>query len=216
MANRPVYETTGTTPFYKKAGTEFVFYSGFSSEQKKRSVRSLHDSYLALHPNARILEVSSRSEIPLGVQLSAFNLSFETNKGNRLTVETAFQGSKVFEYGGPYTDLYTGSSLQAKKDPRIRNSGNITSFSFFGTEFETEPKTFFYDWVYINALKKRPDLWDELMAYSAFTDIEFNPHRSINCQAEAVAIFVSLNRNHLLDKATADSRAFREIVFGVA
>ncbi|WP_428843240.1 DarT1-associated NADAR antitoxin family protein [[Collinsella] massiliensis] len=47
--------------------------------------------------------------------------------------------------------------------------------------------------------------------------IEFNPKRSINCQAEAAAIFVSLSRQGLLRDALESEDGFREIVFqGVA
>ena len=214
MANRPVYITMDDSPFYKRADTEFTFYSGFSPEQKRLSIRSLHDSYRSSHPDVRILEVSSKSEIDLGRQLSAFNLTFTTNKGRRVSVESAFQGSKVFEKGGPYIDLYNAPSVEAKKDPRIRYSGNVTGFSFFGFNFETEPKTFFYNWLYINTLKCRGDLWDELMEYNAFTDIEFNPQRSINCQAEAVAIFVSLKKHGLLEEAASNKDRFKNIVYG--
>lgn len=52
-----------------------------------------------------------------------------------------------------------------------------------------------------------------MLAYDAFTDIEFNPKRSINCQAEAAAIFVSLSRQGLLRDALEAEDSFREIVF---
>ena len=104
------------------------------------------------------------------------------------------------------------SSIAAKKDPRIRDSGEVVGFSLMGNEFETEPKTYFYDWLYINTLMLNPDLADQLMEYDAFTDIEFNPNRSLNCQAEAAAIYVGLRRNDLLKSVMDDKKKFREIL----
>ena len=37
---------------------------------------------------------------------------------------------------------------------------------------------------YINGLRRQPSLTEHLLDYSAFTDIEFNPERSINCRLE--------------------------------
>ncbi len=212
MAIRPVFLSTDTPAYFKRVDTEFEYHGGFSLQQKQRCVHSLHDSFQRDNPQANLLEISSKSDNPLGVALSAFNLSFMTNKKRKMTVETAFQGSKVFENGGPYTDLYFVSSIAAKKDPRIKDSGEVVGFSLMGKEYETEPKTYFYDWLYINALMLNQDLADQLMEYDAFTDIEFNPNRSINCQAEAVAIYVGLRRNDLLKSVMDDKGKFREIL----
>jgi hypothetical protein len=107
-------------------------------------------------------------------------------------VEAAFQGSKVFEHGGPYVDIFEKKPIEAKRDERLRSSGALTKFSFFGSDWGLEPKTAFYDWLYINALLKNPDLIDQVTDRDAFTDIEFNPERSINCQARSAAFFCAL------------------------
>ena len=52
------------------------------------------------------------------------------------------------------------------------------------------------------------------MEYDAFTDIEFNPNRSINCQAEAAAIYVSLQQQGLLGEALQSKERFLEVVYG--
>jgi type I restriction enzyme M protein len=39
------------------------------------------------------------------------------------------------------------------------------------------------------------------MEYDSFTDIEFNPEKSINCQAKSCALFVSLHREGYLTQA---------------
>ena len=148
-----------------------------------------------------ILEISSKSTLGLGVSLSAFNLSLKIPDGRRISVECAYQGSKVFENDGPYHDLYYGSSREAKTDDRLRNSGELIAFNFCGENFPTEPKTAFYDWLYITALSQQEmDIIRELEAFQGFSDIVFNPNRSINCQARAAALFVSLSKNGLIDE----------------
>ena len=198
MANRPVFVVSLDNKFCIRENTDFEFFSGFSDKQKKRCICSLHKEYLKANNGKKVLEISSKSEDKLGVDLSAFNLMFKTKSGKEVSVESAFQAGKVFENGGPYTDLLDVSSKAAKKDERLKSSGRIISFCFDGIEFETEPKTYFYNWLYINALNLQKDLAVQVLGYDAFTDIEFNPKKSINCQAEAAAIFFSLTRQGLL------------------
>ena len=133
--------------------------------------------------------------------MSAFNLELETPSGS-MSVECAYQGSKVFEEGGPYHELYSVSSREAKTDKRLRDSGELTGFKFFDEEFPTEPQTAFYDWLYITALwqQKNPNRTQELMKFEGFSDIVFNPKRSLNCQARTAALFVSLSQNELLNE----------------
>ena len=193
----------------------FEWFPGMATSQKQRSIDSLHAAAMKLPGVKAVLEVSSRSRDNLGVALSAFNLTFVTVKhGRNLSVECAYQGSKVFERGGPYVDLFEVSSRDAKRDSRLQSSGRLTGFQFFGVEWPLEPQTAFYDWLYINALKKRPDLSAGLQNYAAFTDIEFNPQKSINCQAYSVALFVSLVRRGVLDAATFSKDAFLKTVGG--
>jgi hypothetical protein len=152
---------------------------------------------------------------PLGIQLSAFNLTVKTEKYQReFTVETAYQSSKVFQNGGPYKELLYGTSIEAKKDQRLKESGSLKYFEFFGVKWPLEPKTAFYDWVYLNALRKNIWVYEKLDDYDAFTDIEFNPKKSINCQAYSVALFKSLRGRGLLDDALESQESFLDIVGG--
>lgn len=160
-----------------------------------------------------MLEISSKSNIELGVALSAFNLKIKTKNDKEFSVETAFQASKVFEFGGPFIDLYDKSSKEAKKDPRLKISGRLLCFQYFGRKWDLEPKTFFYDWLYTNALSLNTDLSREVVNYDAFTDIEFNPDKSINCQAKSVALFVSLKKLGLLEEALSSIEKFRHIAY---
>jgi len=49
-----------------------------------------------------------------------------------------------------------------------------------------------------------------------FSDIEFNPKKSINCQARTCAVLVSLVRLDLIDEALSSKDRFIEIVYGKA
>lgn len=213
MAFRPVFTVADGNRLFDRENVEFEYFGGFSDAQKQRCINSLHQSYLRKYPDQKILEISSKSEDELGVKLSAFNLMINLGKGKKFSVESAFQSSKVFEYGGPYTDLLYASSRAAKKDSRLKESGRLIAFKFAGTTFESEPKTYFYNWLYINALHLNPELAEQIVQYDAFTDIAFNPEKSLNCQAEAAAIYVSLYRQGLLEQALKGKKSFLKTVY---
>lgn len=201
MAERPVYVSTLRAPYVSVYMTEFVWNAGQSASQKKKNVAALHESFKKISPEMKILEVSSKSLDPLGVNLSAFNLMKHVPSLNAsVPVECVFQGGKVFATGGPYTDLYMAKPRNAKKDSRLRTSGMLKSFYFEGATIPLRPLTAFYDWIYINALIENPELAANVIEYDAFTDIEFNPNKSSNCQARAAALFVALHRLGKLDK----------------
>jgi hypothetical protein len=170
MATRPVFKPLSVFPFVEEIPVEFKWYPGFAKSQAQKSLQSLHSAAKQLGISS-ILEISSRSTDPLGISLSAFNLKITPQNGPGMSVECAFQGSKVFKHGGPFHDLYTVSSIEAKKDPRIRNSGDLVAFNFLGESFPITPVTAFYDWLYMTALFQNPELSKELLRFEAFTGI---------------------------------------------
>lgn len=213
MAKRPIF-----APLYEgdnfilEEYVEFTWHPGLSLTQKQRSIEELHLGALAKFGLHRPLEISSKSDNPIGVALSSFNLKFTTIRRNiTLSVESAFQGSKIFSNGGPYRDIFFLSPKDAKRDERLKNSGSLVGFSFFGNEWPIIPRTAFYDWLYINALNKNPDLYDQVTTYGYFTDIEFNPERSVNCQARSAALYLALRQRGLLDKYIKDPNLFRSM-----
>jgi len=214
MATRPIFcpvYNHGSQIGVTEKMMDFKWHAGMASSQKKKSIQELH---LVAKSNGieSILEISSKSEDDLGVALSAFNLCITTKvKNNRFTVETAFQGSKVFERGGPYVDLIGLDSRAAKKDIRLKESGNLIYFEFFGKKFPNQPRTYFYDWLYINALMQNNDLAYQVESYDGFSDIEFNPKKSINCQAYAVALYVSLKKANKIELAMSSPEKFLEL-----
>jgi len=215
MAKRPIFvPIINGKHLVLERYVDFQWHPGFAKSQKQKSIRDLHKMAFELYRVENPLEVSSKSEDPLGVQLSSFNLKFTTQKGRTLTVETAFQGSKVFERGGPFIDMFDMKPKDAKRDERLRSNGRLLKFSFFGVDWPLEPKTAFYDWLYINALLKNLDLADRVTDIDGFTDIEFNPERSINCQARAVALYCALFHNGKLNEALASPEAFQGLYAG--
>ena len=183
MAKRPV--------FFVKQGKvmsemySFEWYPGFAVSQKQKSIRSLHDAIIKADVNAKPLEISTKSMEDIGIKLSAFNLRI-----NNDTLENIFQSAKVFENGGPYPDLLDVSPKEAKRDERLHKSGDLKAFRYQNEEFPLIPLTVFYDFIYITAIKQSftTDEINAILGYNYFTDIEFNPAKSINTQARAAAM----------------------------
>ncbi len=214
MANRPVFiPIFDKEQLFKEIDIEFKWNPGFAVIQKQKNIKALHEN--AKNKNIfPLLEVSTKSSELLGQRLSAFNLKIETEDFGNISIESAFQRSKVFKNNFQYTDIYQKESLEAKKDKRLKESGNLSSFNYFGNEWELEPKSAFYDWLYISALYPHKEyLKDNLCKYKGFTDIEFNPKKSFSCQARTCAIIVSLIELDLLDKAMLSQKDFIKIIY---
>lgn len=214
MAKRPIFIPIGKHEhFVKEIQVEFKWNPGFSTKQKKKNIKAMHEvaEKKGLFP---LLEISTKSEEKIGQRLSAFSLKIDTDIG-KISIEAAFQGSKVFEGGGPFTDIYRMDSRGAKKDKRIRQSGQLIGFDFFGQEWPLVPKTAFYDWLYLSALRPHQKYLtrsSRLFKYKGFTDIEFNPAKSINCQARTCASLISLLKLKSLDDALESQSDFIDMV----
>lgn len=209
MAVRPIFVPKRSASAYvREIDVEFRWFPGMSVIQKQRSIDSLHAAARSRLGIREILEISSKSNDPLGVRLSAFNLTLPVADGGAVSVEVAYQASKRFERGGPFLDLLSGSSRRAKTDERLKRSGRLLSFRFGSEDWPLEPKTVFYDWLYLRALRTNPAIAQQLLTYQAFTDIEFNPERSVNCQARSAALYVSLHREGTLEHAVASKETF--------
>jgi hypothetical protein len=194
VAGRPIFLPSGGTRAPGLVETklvDFTWSAGFAISQKRKNIAALHDAARdrGLFP---LLEVSTKSETDLGRRLSAFNLTLASARHGQLTVEAAFQGSKVFTTGGPYTDLFGLPGREIKRDERLK--GRLLAFEFEGQRWQLEPKTAFYDWLYLRAIHAHEDLREQVLDYAGFTDIEFNPKRSLNCQARSCALYVALRK----------------------
>jgi type I restriction enzyme M protein len=207
MAERIFFKSTpDAEAAYEEIPVEFEYFSGFARVQKQKSVESMHKAIKEKHPDLRVLEISTASEENVGYDLSAHNLMLEDEKGDRYPVENIFQSSKVFLLkGGPYRELLSIPAKEVKKKLKMKlkeisNLVKLESFNYQSEIWPLEPKSIFYDWLYINAIKQTPELGEKLLEYDAFTDINFNHKKSINCQARAAAIFVALEKREQLDK----------------
>ena len=200
MAVRPVFVVNHLAPFFRTVDVEFVYNRGLSASQKRKNICAIHEGFNRMYPNP-VLEISSKSMQEGGKELSAFNLpKYVASLQRRVPVECAYHAGKVFQNGGPYTDLLSASPRDAKHDPRLKNSGALVGFAFEGQQFPLKPLYLFYNYLYISALMENPKLAEVVLQYRAFTDIEFAPKSSVNCQAAAAATFVSLHKLDLLEQ----------------
>lgn len=181
-----------------KEESEFDFYSGFSYKQKLESIKSFHTEIHKKYPKYDILEVSTKSEVDLGRDLSAFNLKFPSSDNNKLPIEIVFQSSKVFEKGSSPNEIIKKSPKEVKKIMSALDLGNLIKFKKDGIEYPTEPKTIFYDWLYVQSLLYfNKKVKNPILKYNIFTDINFNPKKSTNCQAFSVAVGIVFIKNNI-------------------
>jgi hypothetical protein len=213
MAERPIFIPVENGPsFVREISLEIPWASGFAPVQKKKNVKALHEA-AEKKGFAPLLEISTKSDLVVGQHLSAFHLKIQ-GKAGPIPLESAYQGSKVFERGGPYADLYEVDARTAKRDPRLKESGRLIRFEFDGHTFPLVPPTVFYDWLYLTAIHPHREWLAERLTqdgkFAGFTDIEFNPSKSINCQARSCALFVALIKRELFEAAIQSPDSFIE------
>ena len=179
---------------YKEEIITFDYVKGLAFSQKQKNVASFHSAIQKQYPSARILEVSTKSLISLGVSLSAFNLKLDG-----IPIESIFQSSKVFSDGTQFLELMHLPPKEAKQFIASTNKGNLQYFRYRNMIFPLEPHSLFYDYLYITALNQAKTTSIELMNFDIFTDIEFNEKKQINCQARSCAIYSYLLKSNSLD-----------------
>ena len=178
----------------------FEFFGGFAISQKRKTISSFHNS-IKKDGIYDILEVSRRNEDELGLKLSAFNLKITINYES-YPVECIYQSSKVFG------DLQfkecllmaPGDAKRYIKNKVIDNSLNLTEFKFKDVKFPLNPKSFYYDYLYILALFQNVEIAKKIINYDCFTDIEFNHKKQYASQARACAIYKYLYMNDKLQE----------------
>ncbi|MDR0899000.1 MAG: hypothetical protein LBM27_01430 [Lactobacillaceae bacterium] len=192
---------------YSEEVVEFTWYKGLSWQQKQKSSISMRESIVLKKPDAKVLEISTKSDnYEFAQKLSAMNLKVDGQ-----TLENVFQSGKVFdEKRGPNLDLLKTSPQKAKQFNRGLNP-HLKYFQYKNKKFPLEPKTIFYDYLYLKALVQNSNIAEKLLDYDAFTDIEFNQKIAydtvkgpFNSQARSAAIYVTLRKakitpNEILD-----------------
>jgi hypothetical protein len=220
MAQRPVFAPVQSAqpslgkPRVRVLEPEFQWHAGFALVQQQKSIASLHQAARRAGVRAP-LEISSKSPEELGRRLSAFNLLVEHPTAGRVPLESAFQAAKVFTRGGPYAELATQNPRDAKGDPRLRSSGLLLGFQWGERRLPARPTTAFYDWLYMQALGLlEPETREQITRRDGFTDIAFNPDKSINCQARSAALFVSLAADGYPEPWTFPFEEFVKVAYG--
>ena len=214
MARRFVYLPTETKPYHMIYYVDFKWEPGMSSSQRKLSRDNLHRQIKHSGVAAEILECSSISDNELGLSLSAFNLPYFAQP--KISVESIYQGSKIYtdlktneEFN--LTHLYWKDSLTAKKHMQTLDYSAIKLKEFkvdlesdgHILDFPTQPKTAFYDYIYIKSAvaKLTKEQLEELSSYQGFTDTQLRWYdgKVTACQAMSVAVLVGLIKVDKLD-----------------
>lgn len=214
MANRPVFiPVLEGLPGVLAQTVSFAWHAGLSKQQKQKNVAAIHEALKKAFPNlVRPLEISSKSRTATGVALSAFNLGITSVKsGGFVCVESLYQASKVFADAGPFPELYLRPAKEVRERLAAFKDQVLVAFDLHGVRWPLLPRQVFYTWVYCQALYRNPRLAEAVKGYDCFTDVEFNPERSVNCQAYAAAFYVSLARNGSLEEALSSQERFLRI-----
>lgn len=174
MAQRPAFALVGGR-IVERYFT-FEWNPGLAPSQKKKNIAAFHAA-----TGLPSLEISTKSESELGRALSAFNLRL-----GGFPLECVYQAGKITSKGGPYPDLLKTEPREAKRDPRL--SHPVVGFMYGGERWPTRPITAFYDYLYILSVMECFDPLPDLTPYVWFTDIEYNPNRSVSTQARSAAL----------------------------
>src|SRR6516225_5758729 len=103
MARRPIFiPAPDHSDLVRTVPVELFWSPGFALVQKKKNIRALHEAAARIGYEP-ILEISTKSDDKIGRHLSAFHLKVPSSRGP-IPLESVYQGSKVFESGGPYQD----------------------------------------------------------------------------------------------------------------
>jgi hypothetical protein len=211
VASRPVFiPNYDNGPLVRERTFDFVWSSGFAESQKKKNVAALHAAAKRRGID-KILEISTKSDEKVGRRLSAFSLRVEVEDAE-YPLESVYQGSKVFDECGPSPEIFSYEPRDAKRYVRELNCGRLIAFELEGRRYPLIPKNAFYDWLYIRALAKHVDWIKENVSYDAYTDIEFNPEKQVNCQARAFAEYKSLAAKSELHNAVEDFKYFASML----
>ncbi len=214
IAKRPVFMPKNEGPrLIETRYLAFTWASGFSVEQKKKNIKELHQE-AKREGIATLLEISTKSEQWIGRRLSAFNLKYKID-GKELPLESVYQGCKVYERGGPFTEVFCMKPRDAKRYVWNKSCGELKEFKLNERSYPLLPRNAFYDWLYMLSLCQLSDGLKEKireMSYAAYTDIEFNPNKQVNCQARAFAEYKSLLDRDQSDDGIKKFKTFVDIL----
>ena len=149
-----------------------------------------------------VLEISSKSNSPLGRSLSAMNLRIPGHKMRPL--ENVYQAAKDYGSGPDPTIEELANGFKAKQAARERHAretaaGNrLTGFTVDGHHWPAASGTACYDHLWAQGAVGRygQNLQALLKDYRGYSDMYFQPSRGLACQAAAAASTVVLLQAH--------------------
>jgi hypothetical protein len=192
MATRTICFPISGYPYCKEQPVTFTWIKG----SKRQNIRAVHDAVHTTDPDFSILEVSSASVQPEGEAVSSLRLLLHLDSvAQDVPISTVFEAAKVFEHGGPFTDLLTCEPPKVHKDTRLRTNGALLRYSLEGNEYPIEPyPDSFFEWLYCRALKQFPEKAAQLSRYNAFSDIAAaaDSKKYYGDSSRAAAIYVGL------------------------
>ena len=217
----------GVFPPVEEVPTEFSIVLGYGIPQTIENIDRLHRAG-NIKGISNIIEISNKDQTGKGKWFSAFNLKTNLLIDSKIvetSLESAYQSSKVFSGDKQYIGLALKAPWTAKIEIRTLGAGNVIGFRFTGlirdifntpeTNWATEPKDAFYNWLYINSVILNKMNISELLKSDGFTDMLFNSKTGYACQAKACAILVALVRQGLYTEDLINPAIFLERVYGI-
>jgi hypothetical protein len=190
-----------------KENFDIKWVSGLALTQKQQNIETLHyaiSDRFSVGPG-RILEVSTKSKTELGRLLSSFNIKLKINDYDYV-FESVYQSSKVFQ-DGIFDTIQHEEWLKLDGYEAKKRSQEIklplVEFRFNQRSFPLEPKTMFFDWLYISCIKQY-NLSFLINQYDYFTDIEFNPEKMVSTQANSLCKYKWLIEHDLVEEYLLD------------
>lgn len=153
----------------------------------------------------RVLEISSRSDVPLGRQLSAMYL-IDPDTGK--PVESAYQAAKCYGADGGPAELLDNGFASKSRDRERARQGGLRGFEHQGTFWPAETGTQFYDRLWIRAAR---NAGVEKVEYGGFSDMFHQRGRAYACQARSMAMMQGMIEARKLDRIE-DPVGFAELM----
>lgn len=200
-------------PGVKQMDIAFQWVPGLAKTQQAKCLSSLQAAIRQSGAAKNPLEVSTRSNDPIGQALSAYRLELP----DRATVELHYQAAKIYPYEGPHPEWFKLSPEALRSEVKAFKA-RIQKTPLQGFQdginespWQLTPPHAFYDWLYLSALRHNPAYAKHLLRHDGFTDLAFNPTRSFNSQAYAAALYASFHAFGCLEEALASRENFLKL-----
>ena len=201
---------------------EFEWLKGLNPSVRQKNSGRLRDAVSNDLGVTRILEVSTKSDLVLGVRLSAFTLKLPEKFGSP-SLESAYQASKVFADSNG--QQFRSPEWLGAAEPHIAkryirdhfSKSQVAGFDFNGRFWAANPTCLFYDYLFFEAVCAKPAEFQEILDFQAFVDIEsaknnlgFQQGKPFNSQARSAAIYSTIVRNSLIKNGDIENWFYQQ------